>query len=146
MIFHACCPRATLYRPGAAYSSTILLRPVPTIMRRDSTPQEQPRKIFRSLKLRSCFQCSIYKLTGVRCYSEVVDFTPPSRCHSRPDGCALRFHRTALGGWGRDKFPTQFGWRAACRERCREYFRQQFWWRLTRYQPHQVVYHHRSAR
>jgi hypothetical protein len=29
MIF---CPRATLYRAGAAYSSTILLRPVPTII------------------------------------------------------------------------------------------------------------------
>jgi hypothetical protein len=27
-----CCPRATLYRAGAAYSSTILLRPVPTII------------------------------------------------------------------------------------------------------------------
>jgi hypothetical protein len=32
MIFHACCPRATLYRAGAAYSSTILLRPVPAII------------------------------------------------------------------------------------------------------------------
>jgi hypothetical protein len=88
------------FRPGACTE-------LPTAR----TPQ--PRKILRSLKLRSCFQCSIYKLTGMRCYSKVVDFTLRSRCHLRPDGCALRFHRTALAGWGRDKsgglsgiFPT----------------------------------------
>jgi hypothetical protein len=63
----------------------------------------QPRKILRSLKLRSCFQCSIYKLTAMRCYSEVVDFTLPSRCHLRPDGCALRFHRVR---WGRDNISS----------------------------------------
>jgi hypothetical protein len=45
----------------------------------------------------------------MRCYSEVVDFTLPSRCHLRPDGCALRFHRTALAGWGRDKVSRVFG-------------------------------------
>jgi hypothetical protein len=150
MIFHACSPRATLYRASTIHTSTIWLQPLATLIwpqgplvygafaphataqfgdasedvvercslvvtRENPNPRRrkqatelpsartpQPRKILRSLKLRACFQCSIYKFTGMRCYSEVVYFTLPSRCHLRPDGCALRFHRTALAGWGRD--------------------------------------------
>jgi hypothetical protein len=67
VICHACAPPELLYMTGAAYSSTILLRPVPTIMRRDSTPQEH--------------QCRPMDVTGSRGLVEIwiEMLAPPPR-------------------------------------------------------------------
>jgi hypothetical protein len=73
VICHACAPPELLYMTGAAYSSTILLRPVPTIMRRDSTPQEH--------------QCRPMDVTGSRGLVEIwiEMLAPPPQMAITPD-------------------------------------------------------------